>query len=77
MNAPHNGRKRPAPASYRGRMWLVAMLLANYLIVFSIYVDSPTVASILRLAGLAIFILAVPGVLMAVVRLFWRSPPPR
>ena len=77
MNAPHNGRKRPAPASYRGRMWLVAMLLANYLLVFSIYVDSPTVASILRVVGLAIFILAVPGVLMAVVRLFWRSPPPR
>lgn len=53
------------------------MLLANYVIVFSIYVDSPAVAPILRIVGLALFILAVPGVLMAVVRLFWRSPPPR
>ena len=77
MNAPHNGRERPAPASYHGRRWLVAMLLANYVIVFSIYVDSPAVAPILRIVGLALFILAVPGVLMAVVRLFWRSPPPR
>ena len=77
MNAPHNGRKRPAPASYHGRRWLIAVLLASYLIVFSIYTDSPTVAPILRVVGLALSILAVPGVLMAVVRLFWRSPPPR
>lgn len=77
MNAPYNGRSQPDTAQYHGRRWLVAILLANYLIVFSIYVDSPAVAPILRIVGLALFVLAVPGVLIAIVRLFWRSPPPR
>lgn len=60
--------------SFHPARWLLAVLLANCLFTFSMLFQGSPVAPALRITGLVIFVLALPGVLMAVVRLFWRRP---